>query len=372
MSLNRLKAHFIDVVLPTWLHAAFDEDNGQFVEALELDGVAETTGVVRVRTAARQIYVYAHAHAVGVAPGGGLEKAERAFEALHRLAWIDGENGGYAATINMRTNEIVDRRRDLYDHACVLLALAWLSKATGRQIYRRRLDEMMTAVDTTLAAPHGGWAEDEKGTLPRRQNPHMHFFEACLALWETGHGERHAARAGELLMLFLSRLYDNETGVLREFFGPAWELDPRFRSERLEPGHMAEWVWLLRRYEKFSGRNLAREQQQLLATALKGRAGGSVFLVDEMDADGQPLSKSRRLWPQAELIKAFLAIAETQPQAGLRTQAEQLTDGLFETYLAETPRGTWRDAFDLDGNRISRTIPGSSLYHMWTAVAELL
>ncbi len=35
--------------------------------------------------------------------------------------------------------------------------------------------------------------------------------------------------------------------------GPAmidWRLGPEFRSNRIEPGHMAEWVWLLRRYAR--------------------------------------------------------------------------------------------------------------------------
>lgn len=372
MMLAHLKSHFIDTVLPVWLNAAFDEDAGQFVEALELGGTAEKTGVVRVRTAARQIYVYAHAHALGVAPVGALAKAERAFEALYRVAWIEGGKSGYAATINFRTGEIVDDRRDLYDHACVLLALAWLSKATGKDLYRRHLDEVTTAIDVTLAAPHGGWAEDQKGTLPRRQNPHMHLFEACLALWETGHGDRHVARAGELFMLFRTRFFRDEDATLREFFDGAWALDARFRSDRLEPGHMAEWVWLLRRYEKFSGCDLSRERTALLRTALRGRVGDSPFLVDEMDESGTPLSNSRRLWPQAELVKAFLANAEAEAEADHRQQAEAVCEALFKTYLAETPAGTWRDAFDLDGNRISRTIPGSSLYHLWTGVAELI
>ena len=35
-------------------------------------------------------------------------------------------------------------------------------------------------VERALAHPEGGFAEDTLGTLPRRQNPHMHLLEAAL------------------------------------------------------------------------------------------------------------------------------------------------------------------------------------------------
>jgi mannose/cellobiose epimerase-like protein (N-acyl-D-glucosamine 2-epimerase family) len=144
----------------------------------------------------------------------GLAKAETAFANLRKCAWIEGERPGYARAFNRFTGQVTDPSLDLYDHACVLLALAWLLKATGKDMYRTHIAETLHAVDVTLAAPHGGWAEDSENTTPRRQNPHMHFFEACLALVEVTGEPAHIARAGELFGLFKSGFYDTRIEAL--------------------------------------------------------------------------------------------------------------------------------------------------------------
>lgn len=373
MAVARLKDYFIGTVLPVWASTAFDADKGQFMEGLQPDGSPDPSGIVRVRTAARAIYVFAQAAALGAAPDGALEKAERAFANLRTLAWIGGQKPGFARTVNYRTGVVTDAERDLYDHACVLLALAWLARATGKPGYVASIAETVAAMDVTLAAPHGGWAEDSIGNLPRRQNPHMHYFEACLALWETGFGAPYAARAGELFGLFRTRLFDERIGTLREFFGPAWEISAAHKSDRLEPGHMAEWVWLVRRYDALAGCDHSAICDSLLSAALGlGRDGATPFLVDEVSPEGGVLKPSRRLWLQAELLKAYLMQARATGDNAYLVKADELAAVLFDTYLADTPPGTWRDCFDLEGRSIATSIPASSLYHLWSAVAELL
>ncbi|MDB5526663.1 MAG: N-acylglucosamine 2-epimerase family protein [Rhizobium sp.] len=373
MAIVRLRDYFIDAVLPVWASVAFDDHAGQFMEGLQLDGSPDPSGIVRTRTAARIIYVFAQASSLGVAPDRALEKAERAFANLRKVAWIGGDRPGYARTIDYKTGVVTDSERDLYDHACVLLALAWLLKATGKSEYLLQIEELVAAMDLTLAAPHGGWAEDSIGSLPRRQNPHMHYFEACLALWEVGAGERYAARAGELFGFFRTRLFDDGAGVLREFFGPAWELAAEYNSSRLDPGHMSEWVWLVRRYDKLAGADHSDLCHKLLDAALRlGAADNTPFLVDETALDGKPLRHTRRLWLQAELLKAYIMQARATGDEAYSRKANALVEALFATYLADTPPGTWRDCFDREGRCVATSIPGSSLYHLWSGVAELV
>jgi mannose-6-phosphate isomerase len=373
VSLNRLKDYFVETVLPVWAETAFDADVGQFMEGLQTDGSADPSGVVRTRTAAREIYVFAQASALGVAPEDALDKAERAFANLRATAWIGGDRPGFARTINYKTGTVVDPERDLYDTACVLLALAWLAEATGKPAYNDQIEELIAAMDITLAAPQGGWAEDSAGSIPRRQNPHMHCFESFLALWETDADPAYVARAGELYGLFRARFFHEPTDTLREFFGPTWELSESYGSGRLEPGHMAEWVWLIGRYAQFTGTDLSSLTGRILETTVRlGTDAGTPFLVDESGLDGVPAKNSRRLWPQAELIKAYITQGRATGEERYFQRAEALAAELFETYLAETPRGTWRDCFDLDGRPIATSIPASSLYHLWTAVAELV
>lgn len=58
-AIERLKRYFLEDCLPVWADTSFGPD-GHFAEALTLDGAREPTGIVRTRTAARQIYVFAH------------------------------------------------------------------------------------------------------------------------------------------------------------------------------------------------------------------------------------------------------------------------------------------------------------------------
>lgn len=372
MSVARLRDHFVNTILPNWIELGYDTTHGQFLEGLDLDGLPETSGVVRVRTAARQVYVYAHAAALGLAPAGALAKAETAFTNLRKMAWVGGFRPGYVCSFNLKTGEIVDPKLELYDHACVLLALAWLSKATGDAKYDDYINEATSAIDVTLRSPYGGWAEDDSNSLPRRQNPHMHYFEACLALWETGHGHIHSARAGELFSLFKSRFWDEEIGTLREFFGPSWEISSAYRSGRLDPGHMSEWAWLVTRYERLTGADLSQFADRLLDASLDiGGKRTNPFLVDEASFDGSALVDRRRFWPQAELLKALVVRSVGTKADAHRAAAHEFADTLMDTYLSGAPSGLWRDAFDLDGKFSASQIPGSSLYHLWTAIPEI-
>lgn len=373
MSLQELERYVVDEALPKWAATAFDERHGHFMEALHLDGTPETTGIVRTRTAGRLIYVYAHASVLKAAPPGSLKMAERAFYNLHRVAWTAGSKPGYARAINRFTDEVLDPERDLYDNACMLLALAWLHKATNNPMYRLHIEETIAAVDQTLNDPFGGWAEDSVGSLPRRQNPHMHYLEASLALCETSDNAQSRQMADGLFVLFLTHFNAGTHGPLRENFGPHWEVSDRFRSNRLEPGHMCEWVWLARRYSLLTGRDVRELCDTLLTTGLAvGRFEGSVLLLDEATCEGAPLAPHRRLWPQVEMLKAFLMQYYALGDVAYRSEAEAIAKALRGSYLSGAPAGCWHDALDLEGHPIGKTIPASSLYHLWTAAVELL
>ncbi|KQW30436.1 N-acylglucosamine 2-epimerase [Rhizobium sp. Root274] len=370
MSVQQLKRVFLEEILPTWTKSGFDEPCGQFIEYLELDGSPQKAGEVRTRTVARQIYVHAHAAHLGVALRGSLAMAERAFVNLHRVAWVGGRRGGYARSFNRHTERITDPVRDLYDNACVLLALSWLLTATGKDVYRHQIDQTILAVDRTLKNSFGGWAEDSDGTLPRRQNPHMHYLEATLALCENTRTSKHMRLEGKAFALLRSHFLVAPNGPLHEFFGPQWELADRYGSDRLEPGHMCEWVWLTTRHDSLVRSDNTKTCLDLFSTALAiGRTPGSLFLVDTVSVD-KPISPSRRLWPQVEMLKAFMALHERLGFAGYRTEADDVASAILAAYMTGVPRGCWHDCLDLNEVPTARTIPASSLYHLWTAVAD--
>ena len=202
----------------------------------------------------------------------------------------------------------------------------------------------------------------------------MHLFEALLALFEATGEARFLARAGELFGLFRTRFFDEERSVVREFFAADWTLLADHGGDAIEPGHLMEWVWLLRRYERLTRTPVGPLADRLFAQGeslgLDPAADGC--LADVVDLDGRPLADSRRLWPQTEYLKALLVQARATGAPDLLHRAERLSDRLFAEYLAGVPAGAWRDRFTLAGAPLADHVPASTLYHLIGVLAELL
>jgi mannose-6-phosphate isomerase len=202
--------------------------------------------------------------------------------------------------------------------------------------------------------------------MPRRQNPQMHLFEALIATFDATHEAVFQNRAGDFFALFLANLYDKQKHVLGEYFEDDWS---KIEPVSVEPGHQAEWAWLLRGFERITGCPTGRYRAELLASALRFRDEETGCLVDEGDADGKIKRSSRRLWPQTELAKAWIAQAEAG-QAGAADEARAALARLERHYLSHPVPGGWYDQFDRNGRSLVATIPASSFYHVLCTVAE--
>jgi mannose/cellobiose epimerase-like protein (N-acyl-D-glucosamine 2-epimerase family) len=261
---------------------------------------------------------------------------------------------------------VLNPLRDTYDHAFVLLALATTYELAGDAQIREELDSLVAFLDSGLRSPHGGFIEGIPATLPRRQNPHMHLLEAMIAAFDATHDLAYQQRAGDLFSLFVASLYDTRRQALGEYFEEDWS---RIEPLIVEPGHQAEWVWLLRSFERITGCPTARYRGQLLSLALRHRDEMTGCLIDEADVEGKVRKSTRRLWPQTEIAKAWIAQAEAGEQGAVDEALEALVR-LHRYYLSHPVQGGWYDQFDCDGRSLVDTIPASSFYHIICAIAE--
>ena len=366
---GRWESWFAEAALPFWRERGWNPATGLAYERLDLGGVPDRDSPLRVRTQARQIFALAHAERLGVARGAQTE-AEAAFAALLPRARAPDGHAGWVHVL-AASGAVADPSRDLYDHAFVLLMLAHLHG--GGLAVDDELAAVLAALAAVFEAPHGGHAETGAGGTPRRQNPHMHLFEAFLALFEETGDRRFLARADALYELFRTRFVDAEAGIVREFFATDWSLLPDDGSDWLEPGHLMEWVWLLRRYARHRPVAVDTLCARLFARgeALGRQPPTAPFLLDAVAANGTVLTASRRLWVQTEYLKALLVQARATDDAALAERCRRVSDALFTTYLGETPAGTWRDRFGADGALAVDHIPASTLYHLLGVLTEL-
>ena len=361
---GKLKLHMIDHCLPLWSNESWDRTSGGFVDRLHPDGRADVSAPRRVFVQARQIYCFAKAAQMGWYPEG----REIALKGLdHLLTRAKGPDGrpGFVHTL-APDGGVLDPLRDSYDHAFVLLALATVYALDRDAQIRSEIDALLSFLDAQLRSPHGGFLEGLPASLPRRQNPQMHLFEAMIAAFDATHDLAFQQRAGQFFALFLANLYDKQTCVLGEYFEDDWS---KIEPVSVEPGHQAEWVWLLKGFERITGCPTGRYRGELLASALRYRDEATGCLIDEGGTEGRIRRHTRRLWPQSEMAKAWIAQAEAG-EVGAADEARAALTRLERHYLRHPVAGGWYDQFDRDGNSLVATIPASSFYHVVCAVAE--
>ncbi len=364
-SLKRFRAWFVSDCLPLWAAHGIDPETGCFYEALNFDGSPSVGRPRRVRTLFRQVHTFTQAGLRGWLDRGE-EIGARGFDYL--LAHACPHGGARGCVFHMADDGgVIDDRRDLYDQAFVLLACASRIEAGDKMRALALAESTVAFLDRELASSHGGWLESDRKKLPRRQNPHMHLFEAFMALYRATKEERFLRYADSIHGIFEAHFYDPSSGVIRENFSEDWT--PR-KNEMVEPGHMLEWVWLLDAYER-CGRGTPFDIRERLYDRAVTLGADEQFhgFVDNLAAPRGGEHSAKRLWPQTEYLRASLAMAR-RGSRDAAAHAEKLIAALFHTYLAIEPKGLWIDEFDACGAPSAMDVPASILYHLHEAAAE--
>lgn len=353
---KRLEDWFVIRALPLWAKAGIDAAGG-FHESLDSAG-APVPGRRRVRVQCRQIHTFTKAARRGWHPRGEAIAA-RGFDRL--MATAVPYEGARGCVHALHDDGGVDQHlRDLYDQAFLLLACAARIKA-GDNRALTVANNTLSFLDREFASSAGGFRENDRGGHPRRQNPHMHLFEALLALAAATGDAAIIDRAHAIEALFRSKFYDAKAGALREVFNDDWSLIETV-SDRVEPGHMAEWVALIDRYERQTGERRGGLKKALYEAADARRFPGEPFLPNMTMINARPAAASRRLWPQLELLRAAIIL-------GQELDAATIIEALFDTYFAGARDGLWIDEFDAAGAPVPAPVPASILYHLYEAVA---
>ncbi|AFL49700.1 mannose-1-phosphate guanylyltransferase/mannose-6-phosphate isomerase [Sinorhizobium fredii] len=361
-------AHWLfEETLPLWSTAGVDERNGGFHEALSFDG-APLMKPKRMRTMARQVYAFS------VAKLRGWDgDADRLI--AHGIKFMEKgrtKRGGWARVLH-EDGAIADGCEDAYDHACVLLALAHAHQA-GNPDALRLGQETFAFLDAHLEDERlTGFLETSDGTELRRTNPHMHLLEAFLA-WHTATGERgYLRRAARIIDLFRSHYFDVESWTLGEYFDNSWRPAAGEQGQWTEPGHHFEWASLLVEFvSKSRQTDLIPFGRKLYASAIANGLNRSTGLAyGAVSRCGLPLDIISRSWPQAEAIKAAIALEGTGGP-DLKPEIEARVGHLFRWHIDPAPLGMWIDRIDEKGRVVATEVPASTFYHLVTALMQYL
>lgn len=361
-----------DEALPCWAAGGVCAKHGGSFEQLSCTGEPYAEMPRRVRVQARQIYAYSHAHYLGWVDG--RETVDNVLAYMQREALGDtrkGERAGCAHTVHP-DGSVIDARRDLYDQAFLLLAMGWAWRAFGLEDCKQYIDQTWHLISTEMAAENGGWIEAVDADIispRRRQNPHMHLFEAFMELSECLGDPVWLDRAAHIRELFELHFYDRETGGVIEFFDRNWRPEKAVSARVVEPGHVAEWSWLLHRYGQLTGQDESALCSALLKRSAElGMNPQTGLLYDTVSSFGRG-GKSHRTWPQTEYIRALAG--EAARGGDVQADLDAAEAALMKQFVRDLPEGLWVDQLDGKGAVAFERSPASTFYHILGAAIAM-
>ncbi len=314
--------------LPLWATLG-QSSGGVFAEAMTMDGRAFAS-MRHVGVQARQIQTFAHAGRLGWS--GPWRRCVNL--GLTRLFSDYQRPDGQFRSRLAADGSPLDDAILMGDQAVVLTALA-AAKSAGAdhddlQDRAARLRETLTA--DLLDGP-------ETPDL-RQSGTHMRLLEACLA-WEAASDDPAWPPLTDRLTGLARTAADNRP--LERPFEWAWLF------ARTAGGRMDEALWADALSLQEQGRTQVREGNQMVAEPHLAGSGRNAEL---------------RLRPQAERLRAALALSETATGA---TRAVLLADAASAQraiWSFLTADGLWRGKLTADGGFIDEPVPAKSLHRL--------
>lgn len=359
-----------ETLIPAWIERAVDRRAGGFIEEFAPDGQPVVAPDRSALTTARLTYTFSHAARLS-GSAAALAAAQHGFSLLLKAQ----KANGYVPKRFLPDGAASVPRRDLYDLAFVLFGCAHYHRATGDTDAIHLAEATMDLIESELAAPLGGYAEDDLGTLPRRQNPHMHLLEAFHALAEATGNQRWLDAADRIVRLAAERFIDAK-GTLGEFFDAGWLPVAGDAGRLREPGHQFEWVWLLHHHHRLTGWETARGLADGLyrfglSQGLDPDPRHPPLVLDGVDPEGALVAATKLLWPQTEFIKALGARVEFTGDEDAAARLPRHLDLMFRHFV-DARTGLWHNQLDRAGEPLPVSLPSRVLYHLFLCLAETL
>jgi mannose-6-phosphate isomerase len=351
-----------DAAYPFWFDHGIEPQHGGFVDLVEVDGTAVPASPKRTVVQARQIYAFAMAPRFGWS-GRWRDAVRTGLDTLERHC--RHQAGGYLHSLE-RDNRPREMHRDLYDQAFIAFAKAHAADALDDAGLVDGARAVFAMLDRAWSlAPAGYWEGEKPDPAVRRQNPHMHLFEAALAIAQTrGATPEDLTRAERLAGWFADHFFDRARGALPELFDRNWQPETVDDRYGVEPGHHFEWAWLLSELAARGGADHGALARALWEFGRRhGIDAARNVAIDEVDSVGHVRSARARLWPQTERLKAALTL-------GAPADALAAFAGL-QPFLATPAPGACFDRMLPDGGFVAEPARATSLYHIVCAYGEL-
>ncbi|WBU65411.1 AGE family epimerase/isomerase [Paracoccus aerodenitrificans] len=358
-------------------HAQAVNPAGGFFK-LAADGTPLPDRTRELHETTRMIHAYAR--------GAALDHPEARRIVDHGMAFLlnghlDAQNGGFWWSVG--DDGPVDRRKQAYGHAFVLLAVASAAQL-GHPDAAGLRDMVMTVLRTRFWEPAMGLVSDtfdEDWTNPpayRGGNANMHLTEALLAAFDAWRDPAHLDMARSIAGFMIDRHARAEGWVVPEHFTPDWQIDrnfegdPMFRPPGTTPGHAIEWARLILEFREAGGFDPRDAWTVEAAKQLYSRAIADAWLPEgglayTMGWNGEIDNRRRLWWPVAEAVATCHALHKATGDKAWFGDLDRLWSHLHTAHI-DHEHGGWYAEIDADNAPVQTLFPGKpDIYHALTA-----
>ncbi|RDL43689.1 phosphoheptose isomerase [Marinomonas piezotolerans] len=356
--------HVFQDLIPNWVNYGLT-DQGYSRESLTIDWQPNLVGRIRLLTQCRQLFTLSYASEMGAIQGYD-KQIDTLFTFIIQRYYIDGR---WIFSLNDDLS-IKDTQSDAYALAFVLLAFSHYYRLTRNNEALRYIELTHAFIEQHMRHPKGGVFESYPCEVKqRRQNPHMHLLEGYVAAYQATNDTKYIANIIELCDLAHNAFVDTKSKTLREFFQDDFALDAN-DGTLVEPGHHFEWVWLLYQTHTITRREQdLKLAEELWLTAIEHGLAENGGVYNSISGDTlQPIDSEKRIWPITEYLKACCVMA--LPAAEKNVRLEEALSFIRNHYFIDD--GRWIEYLDGHNNSKGYPLPGTTGYHIFLGLAEVL
>ncbi len=373
-------------ILPYWLTHTVDKTNGGFVGEVSSNNVPDPSAPKGSILHSRILWTFSAAYR-GLGDEQYLEAASHAALFVRRR-FVDKRYGGVYWMLDSAGN-VLDDRKHVYAQAFAIYALSEYHIATGSERELQCAIELFELIDRYAHdATHGGYEEafardwsllddvrlsDKDADERKSMNTHLHVLEAFTNLYRAWPDRRLRERLYELVAIFLTRIINEKTSSLIQFFDSDWTP----KSCATSFGHDIEASWLLLKAAEVLGDDALSERVRTasltIARNVKQRGldadGGLVY----ESQDGRITDADKYWWPQAEAVVGFIAAFQISGDDAFLRAAERVWE-FTNRHIVDHVHGEWHERVDRQGNAYEsdKTGPWKCPYHNGRMCLEVM
>ncbi len=385
---NEIQNELTGRLLPFWINQAVDHRRGGFYGEISYDLQVNRNAEKGSILNSRILWTFASAYRQ-FSDENYLTIANRAFDFLKQYFW-DAEYEGLYFTVNSQ-GKVVDSRKQVYNLAFGIYGLSEYYRATGLEVSLKLAVRLYSLIEKYahdklykgyFEAFSRDWALFDDSRLSvtdpnekKSMNTHLHLMEAYTNLLRVWDSEELRNSLRELLIVFIDRIVNPDTGHFKLFFDEAWNS----KSNDISFGHDIEGSWLL--YEtaivlkKPAIISMVKEisinmAQKIYEEGLDAEFGG---LFNEAE-NGVPKDFYKVWWVQAEALVGFLNAYELSGYNHFLKTTYEIWQ-YINRYLIDKTHGEWFWQVNRDGvpdKRRHKVGQWKCPYHNGRACIELI